>query len=131
MATKPITCDCGHLSRPHGIWVGYATRVNKKTGAETTYCPDCAAEGEREHMRKTGHCFAYHTEVKGGAPQVTTWPGNRLDEGVRVLSVGTDNFGGERTYLRFRFEGEIWSGFSMGPGMYLRARRTKIQHLWD
>lgn len=114
--------ECGHPESDHSD----ITRGYGRDSEGNRHCYDCCLEIEKESMRKTGQVFAYHSGYS-----VTIWPGNVISNDVYVLSHSMDNFGGERTYLRFMFEGEIWSGFSMGEGMYLRARRTKLKSLYQ
>jgi hypothetical protein len=125
--------DCGHKPSPHNDFTtGYGVDDKGKKS-----CYDCCLKWEKEQMRKYGNVMAYHSRMKTGGPgtyephAVTLWPGNVISDQVHILSHLTDNFGGERTYLRFVFEGEIWSGFSMGEGTYLRAKRTKLTSLYN
>lgn len=122
---------CGHKPSgpkhlyPHGmpLSTGYCTDPN--TGK--TYCYDCATEREKLRIRETGEVFAY---LSGDGKNVVNWPGRVLSNRVCILNECRDNFGGERIYLRFEFEGDIYSGFAMGRGVYLRAKRTKLKSLW-
>ena len=126
--------DCGHPESPHNEFTtGYGIDQNGKKS-----CYDCCLESEKESMRKNGTVFAYHGKPKTKPPikhfetgTITNWPGGIISDRVLILSHCVDNFGGERTYLRFEFENEIWSGFSMGEGMYLRAKRTKLKELYS
>ena len=86
-------------------------------------------EFELRRMKETGKCFAYLVEKDDGHAEVTTWPGNLISDRVFILRKMRDNFGGERVYFRFIFDGEIWSGFACGFGMYLTAKRTKLKSL--
>ena len=71
----------------------------------------------------------YHSK-ENGKNVLSSWSGLTISDKVEILNYSTDNFGGKRTYLRFVFDNEIWSGFSMGVGMYMRAKRTKIKELY-
>jgi len=116
--------DCGHPESEHSEF----TRGYGKDKDGKTYCYKCCLKMDKDSMRETGKCFAYHTE-KNGKAVISTWPGLVISDKVFVLNNSKDNFGGERTYLRFLFEDEVWSGFSMGVGAYLRAKRTKLKDL--
>lgn len=123
--------DCGHKPsaprylHPHGMPLSTGYGRDPKTGE--TFCYECATKKEKARIRETGQVFAY---LSGDGKCVTDWPGGVLSDRVRVLSESRDNFGGERIYLRFEFEGDIYSGFAMGWGVYLRARKTKLKSLW-
>jgi hypothetical protein len=119
--------DCGHeLSKHREYDIGYGIDSSGKK-----HCYDCCLEIDKVDMRKFGNVFAYHGEDDKGNTIVTNWPGGVISDKVNILSYSRDNFGGKRIYLRFLFEGEVWSGFSMGKGMYLRAKRTKLNGLYD
>ena len=111
--------DCGHAPSPHNECSTGTART--EDGREI--CWKCSHEQERAFMRKHGKTFAY---LNSEGTAVTDWPGKPLSDRVRILGTSRDNFGGERTYLRFVFEGEVWSGYAMGRGMYGRFRRTKM-----
>jgi hypothetical protein len=123
--------DCGHKPtapehlHPHGMPMTTGYGRDRETGE--TFCYECAHDKERELVRKSDKVFAY---LSSDGKRVQDWPGGVLSDRVCVLSEGRDNFGGERIYLRFEFEGTIFSGFAMGRGAYLRAKRTKLKSLW-
>lgn len=123
--------DCGHKPsapthlHPHGMPLSTGYGTDPETGE--TFCYECATEKEKARIRETGEVFAY---LSGDGKSVVNWPGGVLSNRVCVLNECRDNFGGERTYLRFEFEGDIYSGFAMGRGVYLRAKRTKLKSLW-
>ena len=118
--------DCGHAESPHSSFTsGYGIDTEGKK-----HCYDCCLKNDKDSMRETGKCFAYHSQ-KNGKPNIINWPGGVISDKVSILKMMCDNFGGERTYLRFKFEGEIWSGFSLGAGTYLRAKRTKLKSLYE
>jgi len=123
--------DCGHKPTApehfynNGIPITTGYGSDRETGE--TFCFDCAHDKERELIRKSDRVFAY---LSSDGKQVQDWPGGTLSDKVRLLSEGHDNFGGYRIYLRFEFEGVIFSGFAMGRGVYLRAKRTKLESLW-
>ncbi len=123
--------DCGHhrtapsYLHPHGMPLTTGYGKDKETGA--TFCYDCAHERERELIRKSDEVFLYLSE---DGKEVHDWPGGVMSNKVFILSEHTDNFGGNRTYLRFEFEGTIFSGFAMGKGVYLRAKRTQLKSLY-
>ena len=114
--------DCGHFPSPHGKHATGTARFNNEE-----MCWDCAYKIEKGDAIKHGNIFAYLSE---DGKKVTNWPGMVFSDNLHFLCNMTDNFGGERTYLRFRFNGDVWSGFAMGKGMYLRARKTKLKSLY-
>jgi len=114
---------CGHKESERGsITVGYGVDKDGKA-----HCYACCLKEDLRFMRRVGRCTAYLSE---DSRKITTWPGEVISDKVLILSKGRDSFGGERTYFRFMFDGQVWSGFGMGPGMYLRAKRTKIKSLY-
>jgi len=123
--------DCGHKpAEPtslhyNGVPMTTGYGSDGKTGE--TFCYDCAHDKERELIRKSDKVFAY---LSSDGKRVQDWPGGVMSDRVCLLSEGHDNFGGYRVYLRFEFEGTIFSGFAMGRGAYLRAKRTKLKSLW-
>ena len=122
---KELILDCGHKESAHSEYTrGYGTDKDGKK-----HCYKCCLEMDKKEMRKTGKCFAYHSK-ENGKDVISSWPGLTISDKVEILNYSTDNFGGKRTYLRFVFDNEIWSGFSMGVGMYMRAKRTKIKELY-
>ena len=121
------TLDCGHPPTPDsGCGTGYGTSADGRR-----WCYDCSHGRELGEILTSGRVFAYHSEADG-LHSVTTWPGRVLAPPgkVRLLSRSRDNFGGDRQYLRFEINGLIYSGFSMGPGMYLRARLTTLRSIY-
>ena len=120
-------CDCGHLESPHSDFTrGYGTDDQGKT-----HCYDCCARDELLQIEKTGRVFAYLTkDPDTGHLAITNWPGPVLSSSVLILSQNTDNFGGERTYLRFLIDDQVYSGFGLGVGMYLRAKLTQLTDLY-
>ena len=81
--------------------------------------------------RKTGKLTAY---LSGNGKAVTGWLGNPYSSRIALFSTYRDNFGGERTPLRFVApwdNNKIWSGYAMGRGMYGHFKRTKIKDLWS
>ena len=116
--------DCGHPPTPDsGCGTGYGSdSAGKKS------CYECCHKQELIDIEKTGKVFAYLTK-KNGKHLITNWPGYLLSDNVVILSRSRDNFGGDRTYLRFRIDTSIYSGFGMGESMYLRAKLTKLTDL--
>lgn len=125
MTSKTQKLDCGHtITVPNGsLATGYGPDMHGKR-----HCYDCCHVLELEQIKETGRVFAY---LGNDEKTVETWHGSILSDDVRVLSRSRDNFGGERTYLRFRIDGKIYSGFGLGVGMYLRARRTNLGGLYS
>lgn len=118
--------NCGHPPTPDpGCGTGYATNSNGER-----HCYDCAFDQELADVKSTGKIFAYLTE-DNGKYSIKNWSGRTYTYNVRILSESRDNFGGERTYLRFEIDGHIYSGFGLGVGMYLRAKRTKLGSLYS
>lgn len=114
--------DCGHFPSPHGKHTTGTTHFN-----DQEVCWDCAYNIEKRDAIKHGKMLAYLSENRN---EITNWTGKAFSTDVCILREMRDNFGGERTYLRFRFNREVWSGFTMGRGMYLRAKRTKLHNLY-
>lgn len=125
------TCDCGHKpTAPKHLYdngIPMTTGYGSDPNTGKTFCFECAHDIERDLIRKSDKVFAY---LSSDGKQVHDWPGGVMSDKVLVLSESTDNFGGTRIYLRFEFEGVIFSGFAMGRGVYLRAKRTKLKGLY-
>jgi hypothetical protein len=122
-----ITCDCRHLESPHSDF----TRGYGRDNQGKTHCYDCCQKDNLNQIKKTGHVFAYLSkDPDTGHLSITNWPGRPLSDTVHILGESRDNFGGERTYLRFLIGDTIYSGFGLGVGMYLRAKRTKLTDLY-
>jgi len=118
-----IVLHCGHPVSEHSpITTGYGV---DKDGNK--FCYACCFKEDLKSMRRLGRCMAYLSE---DGKKITTWPGEIISDKVLILSKGRDSFGGERTYIRFMFDNQVWSGWGMGHGMYLRAKRTKIESLY-
>ena len=97
-----------------------------------------AHTAEKKWAKQKGKLMAYLTcpKLKGnkwGPAQakhtITSWPGGVFSDRVLLMGTKRDNFGGERTYLRFAMDGQIWSGYAMGCGMYGRFKRTSLKSL--
>jgi len=76
--------------------------------------------------------FVYLGKQKDGKLQITDWHGKVLSTDVRLLSVKNMRYSmisDKLLYLRFRYNGKIWSGVSPGAGMYVKARLTKLKTL--
>lgn len=127
-----VKLDCGHKptdpgeslhSNGRAFITGYAT--NADTGKKVCY--KCAAEQHRKQMRVNGKTMAY---LSGDGKKITTWDGTVLSGRVTITNETKGNFGDERVYFRFTFNGEVWSG--MGRyGMYCKAKRTKLKTIFD
>lgn len=127
-----VKLSCGHKptdpgdsihSNGRAFVTGYA--VEDKT--KKKICFACATRQHRRDMRVTGETMAY---LSNDGESVTTWAGGRLSDRVCVTNQTRGNFGDERVYFRFTFNGEVWSG--MGRfGMYCKARRTKLKTIFD
>ena len=116
-------CDCGHTESKHSDFTrGYSTDREGRTS-----CYPCTLNLEITEIKETGRAIAY---LSGDSKRVTNWPGHTISNEVYILSESRDNFGGNRTYLRFRLDDEVYSGFALGAGMYLRARKTKFTDLY-
>ena len=116
--------ECGHAESPHSdITRGYGCDAQGNRN-----CYECCQKHDLEQIEETGEVFAY-LKNDNGFRTVTGWPGYLISDQVKILSTSRDNFGGERTYLRFRVGNHIYSGFGLGDGMYLRAKRTKLTSL--
>ena len=103
------------------VGTGYA--ISEK-GERISY--EEAYEIEVKWAQKEGKLFAY---LSGDGKAITSWPGIVFSENVKIIGRSVDNFGGERIYLRFTWNNEVWSGFAMGAGMYGRFKRTKLSTL--
>jgi hypothetical protein len=63
--------DCGHSVSPHSsITTGYGLDSEGKT-----YCYDCCANRERQHMRDKGKTCLYLVKNDAGSYELTDWPG--------------------------------------------------------
>lgn len=115
--------SCGHNPSPHHQWTtGTAHTI---LGAEI--CWDCAHKMTLEDMRLHSKATLY---LSSDGEKITSWSGRIVSEKVNIIRKSWNNFGGTmRYYVRFEFEGEIWSGAGMGEGMYLNARKTKLKDL--
>jgi len=115
--------DCGHNPSPHSeISTGIAHSLDGRR-----LCYDCAFQEEVRQYKQENRMIAY---LSDDGRRITNWPGYTISAQVFILNESRDNFGGERIYLRFVFDDSIWSGFAMGRGMYLRAKRTKLIGLY-
>ena len=86
------------------------------------YCPDA----DISFMRRVGRCSAY---LSDDGKKVKLWAGGIISNDVVILSKGRDSFGREKTYLRFVFDNQVWSGWSFGRGTHIWAKRTKMKEL--
>lgn len=63
--------------------------------------------------------------------RITTWHGKTtISDKIRILSERQTNFG-TGYYLRFEHKGFIYSGFCIGKGGIVKARKTKLKTLFD
>lgn len=100
---------------------GYAIHGKKKV------CFTCAAEIEREFMRRQGKSVLYLSE-KNHKLHVTTWTGEVISDNVWLISkrkTPQSYVSSEWVTVRFTFDGAEWTGQGSGVGMYLRVRRLK------
>lgn len=105
--TKPHICDRGHPESPHSdITRGYGTNAD---GA--TLCYDCCLEQDKAIMRQTGK-YTLYLVIRDGRYIVSNWPGTL--EFPATGKKSWHNFAGTRTDVWFRFEGQLWHGYSIG-----------------
>ena len=91
-------------------------------GKGGSYCPDA----DISFMRRVGRCSAY---LSGDGKSVNLWSGGVISNDVVILSKGMDSLRREKTYLRFVFDNQVWSGWTFGLGTHVWAWRTKIKEL--
>jgi len=64
--------------------------------------------------------------------KVTTWRGQTISDQIYILSKRyCSNMGEDRYYLRFKFNGYIYSGFAICKSGIVKARRTKLDSIWS
>jgi hypothetical protein len=122
--------DCGHkptdpkdslYENGSAFVTGYATTPDGKQ-----LCYECAANELRKDMISSGKSFLY---MSSKGTTVTTWVGQEIAK-IVITNKSKGNFGDDRFYFRFRFNGDVWSGMGR-PSMYCRVRRTKYKALLD
>lgn len=107
---KPIDdntiLDCGHKPSKHDSHTtGYGQDANGKT-----FCFDCCALQDKEHMRTDKKITLYLVENN---QYVTNWP-NTLRIKVNNSRVGNHNIAGKRIDVWFYFEDNLWHGVHYG-----------------
>ena len=76
--------------------------------------------------------IAYH-KIKDGKHTITTWHGDLVSDKVLILSERKGYFydGTVHYYLRFKIGDIVYSGYSHGNGVLVRARATKSKSIFQ
>lgn len=99
---------------------------------------DCSIEHEGRKFESggafnTGNRMIAYLGKEDGKLVITDWHGAILTREVKLLSVKNMGYRGvvsdKLLYLRFRYDGKIYSGTSSGEGMDVKAKVTKLKKL--
>lgn len=116
--------DCGHPpTETEGPGTGYAVNGDTKK----KICYNCAAEQDKEWMRKHGKIMLYFTYSMKGPAIVTNWPGTlKFEIPHWKIKISHHNWAGIRYDFWFNFEGDTWHGYRCGDQHEIcHCQRTK------
>jgi hypothetical protein len=114
-------------------YTGATGYVTLRNGRRISY--EEALRRDLVQARETGKLIAYHGTGSTGRTMLTSWSGLPIAVDVRTVSTSPmprSWMSDAKVFMRFRApwdDNRIWSGFTMGPGMYGHFRRTKSSSL--
>lgn len=117
---EPEMLDCGHMSTPTQLTVGYGIDADGKR-----HCYACCAVRDRAQMEEAGKATLYLVEERGKRPEITNWPGSlRFPAGP--VRKGRHNIAGTRYDTWFDGPGGTWHAVQYGENTQIaHCKRVK------